>query len=53
MNGSYIKSAQAVVNQEDNSYAVSIEFNDEGKQLFGDITTKYLKRQSQFGWMML
>ena len=50
MNGSYIKSAQAVVNQEDNSYAVSIEFNDEGKQLFGDITTKYLKQTISI-WM--
>lgn len=50
MNGSYIKSAQAVVNQEDNSYAVSIEFNDEGKQLFGDITTKYLKKTISI-WM--
>lgn len=50
MNGSYIKSAQAVVNQEDNSYAVSIEFNDEGKQLFGDITTKYLNQTISI-WM--
>ncbi len=50
MNGSYIKSAQAVVNQEDNSYAVSIEFNDEGKQLFGDITTKYLNKTISI-WM--
>ncbi len=50
MNGSYIKNAQAVVNQEDGSYAVSIEFNDEGKELFGEITSKYINQTISI-WM--
>lgn len=42
LDGSKVKSATAVVNQEDGTYAVSLEFDDEGTKLFGDITTKYL-----------
>ncbi|MEE1219329.1 MAG: protein translocase subunit SecD [Ruminococcus sp.] len=44
MDGSYIKSAQAQVYQDNSGapkYVVALEFNDKGKERFGEITTKY------------
>ena len=46
MNGSAVKSASARVSTESgkNEYMVLLELNEEGKQLFADITEKYLKQ---------
>ena len=46
MNGSAVKSASARVSTESgkNEYMVLLELNDEGKQLFADITEQYLKQ---------
>lgn len=44
MDGSAVKSASARVNTETNEYMVLLELNDEGKQLFADITEQYLKQ---------
>lgn len=52
LDGSYIKSAQAGVITEDgnNQYVVSLEFNDEGKELFEQATTMYLNNTISI-WM--
>lgn len=46
MNGSSVKSASARVSTESgkNEYMVLLELNDEGKQLFADITEEYLQK---------
>lgn len=46
MNGSAVKSASARVSTESgkNEYMVQLELNDEGKQLFADITEQYLQQ---------
>lgn len=46
MNGSAVKSASARVSTESgkNEYMVLLELNDEGKQLFADITEQYLQQ---------
>lgn len=46
MNGSAVKSASARVSTESgkNEYMVLLELNDEGKQLFADITEQYLQK---------
>ena len=47
MNGSAVKSASARVNTQDgkNEYMVLLELNDEGKQIFADVTEQYLQQQ--------
>ena len=47
MNGSSVKSASARVNTENgaNEYMVLLELNDEGKQIFADVTETYLQQQ--------
>ena len=50
MDGTYVKSAEALVNQEDNSYVVSLEFTEEGKTLFSELTTTYLNQTISI-WM--
>ncbi len=46
MNGSAVKTASARVSTESgkNEYMVLLELNDEGKQLFADITEEYLQK---------
>lgn len=53
MDGSAVKSAQASVYQDNkgtSQYVVSLEFTDEGKKLFGDITTQYINKTISI-WM--
>ncbi len=50
MDGALVKSAEAMVNPEDNSYVVSLEFTEEGASKFAEITTTYLNQTVSI-WM--
>lgn len=50
MDGTLVKSAEAMVNQEDNSYIVSLEFTEEGASKFAEVTTTYLNQTVSI-WM--
>ena len=55
MDGKDVVSAKAGMIQDDNGaqqFVVDLEFNDEGKELFGGATSRQVGKPSPSGWTM-